>query len=90
MLSPNQKKALLNKLLTNKITTDEYNEKITTSATNKAIRFKMATFAKAKYIQAEERFIDTFNSIEDYDHNKQSSLQNAQEERNKLKRVLNH
>ena len=65
VLSPNQKKALLNKLLTNKITTDEYNEKITTSATNKAIRFKMATFAKAKYIEAEERFIDSFNSIED-------------------------
>ena len=90
VLSPNQKKALLNKLLTNKITTDEYNEKITTSATNKAIRFKMATFAKAKYIEAEERFIDTFNSIEDYDHNKQSSLQNAQEKRNKFKKVLNH
>lgn len=90
VLTPKQKEKLLTQLKQGKIKSYEYNKKIEQSAKNKAIRYEMANYAKTKYLQNEERFIDTFNSYEDYITNKQTSLQYASEKRKEFKKVLNH
>lgn len=90
ILTPKQKQTLLKNLKNEKITEIEYQTRVDTSARNKAIRTKMSSFAKDKYVKDEDTFIASFDSIEAYNENKQSSLQNAQEKRNQLRKVLNH
>lgn len=90
ILTPKQKELLLKNLNNGKIEEDEYNQKISQSAENKAKRIKMSAFAKEKYIHDEDKFIDSFDSIEAYNQNKLSALANAQEKRNQSRKVLNH
>lgn len=90
ILTPKQKESLLKNLNNGKVTQDEYNQKISQSAKNKATRLQMSNYAKDKYIKDEDRFIDSFDSIESYNQNKLSTLQNAQEKRNQFRKVLNH
>lgn len=90
ILTPKQKELLLKNLNNGKIEEDEYNQKISQSAENKAKRTKMSAFAKEKYIKDEDKFIDSFDSIEAYNQNKLSALENAQEKRNQSRKVLNH